>query len=81
MPIEIEAETLEQVDEALAAGVQTILVDNMDVAGIREAVKRSAGRAKIEISGGVTLDRVPELAAERRGFRVGGRTDALGARR
>jgi nicotinate-nucleotide pyrophosphorylase (carboxylating) len=62
-PIEIEAETLEQVDEALAAGVQTILVDNMDVAGIREAVKRSAGRAKIEISGGVTLDRVPELAA------------------
>ncbi len=63
MPIEIEAETLEQVDEALAAGVQTILVDNMDVGGIREAVKRSAGRAKIEISGGVTLERVPELAA------------------
>ena len=63
MPIEIEAETLEQVDDALAAGVQTILVDNMDVAGIREAVRRSAGRAKIEISGGVTLDRVPELAA------------------
>ena len=63
LPIEVEAETLEQVDEALAAGVQTILVDNMDTAGIREAVKRSAGRAKIEISGGVTLDRVPELAA------------------
>jgi len=63
LPIEVEAETLEQVDEALAAGVQTILVDNMDTAGIREAVKRSAGRAKIEISGGVTLDRVPELAS------------------
>jgi nicotinate-nucleotide pyrophosphorylase (carboxylating) len=63
LPIEVEAETLEQVDEAIAAGVQTILVDNMDTAGIREAVKRSTGRAKIEISGGVTLDRVPELAA------------------
>ncbi len=63
LPIEIEAETLEQVDEALAAGAHTILVDNMAVADIREAVRRSAGRAKVEISGGVTLDRVPELAA------------------
>jgi len=35
----------------------------MDVAGIRKAVRRAAGRAKIEISGGVTLDRVPDLAA------------------
>jgi nicotinate-nucleotide pyrophosphorylase (carboxylating) len=63
LPIEIEAETLEQVDEALAAGVHTILVDNMAPADIREAVQRSAGRAKVEISGGVTVDRVPELAA------------------
>ena len=63
LPIEVEAETLEQVDEALAAGVHTILVDNMTVPDIREAVRRSAGRAKVEISGGVTLDRVPELAA------------------
>jgi nicotinate-nucleotide pyrophosphorylase (carboxylating) len=63
MPIEIEAETLDQVDEALAAGVDTILVDNMSTAAIRAAVERVGRRAKIEISGGVTLERLPELAA------------------
>jgi nicotinate-nucleotide pyrophosphorylase (carboxylating) len=63
LPIEIEAQTLAEVDEALARGADTILVDNMPTAEVREAVKRSAGRAKIEISGGVTLERIPELAA------------------
>jgi nicotinate-nucleotide pyrophosphorylase (carboxylating) len=63
MPVEIEAERLDQVDEALAAGADTILVDNMATADIREAVARARGRAKIEISGGVTLARIPELAA------------------
>jgi nicotinate-nucleotide pyrophosphorylase (carboxylating) len=63
MPVEIEAETLAQVDEALAAGAETILVDNMSTDRIREAVLRARGRAKIEISGGVTLERLPELAA------------------
>jgi len=63
MPVEIEAETLEQVDEALAAGADTILVDNMSTDRIRESVARVRGRAKIEISGGVTLERIPELAA------------------
>jgi nicotinate-nucleotide pyrophosphorylase (carboxylating) len=63
MPIEIEAQSLEQVNEALAVGVDIILLDNMTVAEVREAVRRIAGRAKIELSGGVTLDRVPELAA------------------
>ncbi len=63
MKIEVEADTLAQVDEALAAGADTILVDNMSTAGICDAVRRSAGRAKIEVSGGVTLDRIPELAA------------------
>jgi len=62
MPGEIEAETLAQVDEALAAGADMILVDNMPTAAIREAVARAGGRAKIEISGGVTLERIPELA-------------------
>jgi nicotinate-nucleotide pyrophosphorylase (carboxylating) len=61
--IEIEAETLAEVDEALAAGAEMILVDNMSTADIREAVARAKGRAKIEISGGVTLERIPELAA------------------
>jgi nicotinate-nucleotide pyrophosphorylase (carboxylating) len=63
LPVEIEAETLAQVDEALAAGAETILVDNMSTDRIRDAVGRARGRAKIEISGGVTLERIPELAA------------------
>jgi len=62
VPIEIEAETLDEVDEALAAGAGFLLLDNMSTADIREAVRRTAGRAKIEISGGVTLERLPELA-------------------
>jgi nicotinate-nucleotide pyrophosphorylase (carboxylating) len=63
LPVEIEAETLDQVDQALAARAETILVDNMSTADIREAVLRARGRAKIEISGGVTLERIPQLAA------------------
>ena len=62
MPIEIEAQSLGQVDEALAAGVNIILLDNLSTGEIREAVRRINGRAKTEISGGVTLDRIPELA-------------------
>lgn len=63
MPVEIEAQSLEQVDEALEAGAETILVDNLPAAAVRDAVQRSRGRAKVEISGGVTLERMPELAA------------------
>jgi nicotinate-nucleotide pyrophosphorylase (carboxylating) len=62
MPIEIEAQSLEQVDEAVAAGATIILVDNLPLEAIREAVRRVNRRAKIELSGGVTLDRMPELA-------------------
>ncbi|MGE5244639.1 MAG: carboxylating nicotinate-nucleotide diphosphorylase [Betaproteobacteria bacterium] len=62
-PIEVEAQTIAQVDEALAAGAAIVLVDNMSTADIRSAVTRARGRAKIEISGGVTLERLPELAA------------------
>jgi nicotinate-nucleotide pyrophosphorylase (carboxylating) len=61
--IEIEAQQLEEVDEAIAAGVEKILVDNMSSAQIRDVVARVKGRATIEISGGVTLDRIPELAS------------------
>jgi len=62
MPIEVEAQTLEQVDEAVAAGADIILVDNLPIDQVREAVKRIGGRTKVELSGGVTLDRLPELA-------------------
>jgi nicotinate-nucleotide pyrophosphorylase (carboxylating) len=63
MPIEVEAETLAEFEEALAAGVDTILLDNMSTADIRRAVAVARGKTKIEISGGVTLERLPELAA------------------
>ena len=63
MPIEIEAATLHDVDLALADGVEVILLDNMSTTDIRIAVGRAAGRARTEISGGVTLERLPELAA------------------
>jgi nicotinate-nucleotide pyrophosphorylase (carboxylating) len=63
VPIEIEAQSMSQLDEALAAHVETVLVDNMSLDEIQEAVRRARGRAKVEISGGVTLERLPELAA------------------
>jgi nicotinate-nucleotide pyrophosphorylase (carboxylating) len=61
--VEVEVETLKQVDQALDAGADILLLDNMGIDDIREAVRRSRGRAKTEISGGVTLARVPELAS------------------
>jgi nicotinate-nucleotide pyrophosphorylase (carboxylating) len=63
LSVEVEAESLDQVAEALAAGADIIMLDNLSDAAMREAVRRIAGRAKIEISGGVTLDRLPALAA------------------
>jgi nicotinate-nucleotide pyrophosphorylase (carboxylating) len=63
MPIEVEAQSLDQVDAAVAAGADVILLDNLSTTDIREAVRRIAGRAKTEISGGVSLERLPELAA------------------
>ncbi len=63
MPTEVEAQTLDEVDEALRAGSEIILLDNLSTPDIVEAVKRCRGRAKTEISGGVTLPRMRELAA------------------
>ncbi len=60
--VEVEVENLAELDEALQAGVPRILLDNFTTYDIREAVQRINGRAKIEISGGVTLERIPELA-------------------
>lgn len=61
--VEVEVTTLEEVDAALDANADILLLDNMPIDMIREAVRRSQGRARTEISGGVTLDRIPELAA------------------
>lgn len=63
MPIEVEAQSLAEVDHALEAGANVVLVDNLPIADVREAVARARGRAQVEISGGVTLDRMAELAA------------------
>lgn len=63
LAVEVEAQTLEEVDEALAAHADIILLDNMSAPTIREAVERTRGRAKTEISGGVTLERMAQLAA------------------
>jgi nicotinate-nucleotide pyrophosphorylase (carboxylating) len=61
--IEVEVDTLEQLDAALALGVTTILLDNMDVETLRRAVAINKGRAVLEASGGITLDTVREIAA------------------
>jgi nicotinate-nucleotide pyrophosphorylase (carboxylating) len=61
-PIIVEADTLEQVEEALAAGANHILLDNMTPDELREAVALVAGRAKTEASGGVTLNTVRAIA-------------------
>jgi len=63
LPIEVEAQSLPQVDEALAAGADVVMLDNLSTAEMTEAVRRIAGRARVEISGGVSLGRIPELVA------------------
>ena len=60
--IEVEVETLEQLDEALAAGADIIMLDNMDNDTMKEAVRRVAGKAETECSGNVTAERLAEIA-------------------
>jgi nicotinate-nucleotide pyrophosphorylase (carboxylating) len=62
MLVEVEAQSLADVEAAIDAGADVILLDNLPLEQIHQAVGRIAGRAKIEISGGVSLDRMPELA-------------------
>ncbi len=62
LPVEVEAETLAQVDEAVEAGAETILLDNMTLDELRDAVALVAGRSKLEASGGVTFDAVRAIA-------------------
>jgi len=59
--IEIETETLEQVKEAVEAGADIIMLDNMDVATMKEAVKIIDGRAKTECSGNVTKENIQNI--------------------
>lgn len=59
--IEIEVESLEALDEALGAGADIVMLDNFSKQDIPTAVAKAKGRALVEISGGVTLDRIAEL--------------------
>lgn len=64
LPVEIEVETPAQLEEALAAGPpEVVMLDNMPVQMVAEAVRRTAGRAVLEVSGGVTLSTVGAYAA------------------
>jgi nicotinate-nucleotide pyrophosphorylase (carboxylating) len=62
LPIEVECDTLDQVREALEAEAERILLDNMDVGTLREAVEIVGGRSHTEASGGVTLETVRDVA-------------------
>jgi len=63
LPLEIECATLDEVDRAVAAGPDLILLDNMSVATMQQAVRRVAGRVPLEASGRVTADELPAVAA------------------
>ncbi|MEW6371271.1 MAG: carboxylating nicotinate-nucleotide diphosphorylase [Pseudomonadota bacterium] len=62
VPVQIEVETIAQLEEALAAGVQSVLLDNFDLGMMREAVKVNAGRALLEASGGINMQTVRAIA-------------------
>jgi len=61
--VEVEVETLEQLEQALAAGADIVLLDNMAPVTLREAVRRNSGRTVLEASGGITLENVAAIAA------------------
>jgi nicotinate-nucleotide pyrophosphorylase (carboxylating) len=60
--VEVEVETLEQLDEALHAGADAVLLDNADAETIRKALEAVDGRVPLEVSGGMTVERVREIA-------------------
>ncbi len=62
LPLEVETRTLAEVEAALALGVKRILLDNMTLDEMRQAVRLTAGRARLEASGNVTLERVRAIA-------------------
>ena len=63
LPIEVEVESADELEQAITAGAHRILLDNFSVADLRKAVIQTAGRAELEISGNVTLRNIAELAA------------------
>ena len=62
VPVQIEVETIAQLEEALGAGVKSVLLDNFNLDMMREAVRVNAGRALLEASGGINMDTVRAIA-------------------
>ena len=63
VPVEVEVDSMEQLDEVLAAGADLVLLDNFTPADMAAAVQRTAGRARLEASGGLSLVNAAEVAA------------------
>jgi nicotinate-nucleotide pyrophosphorylase (carboxylating) len=63
MHVEVEVDRLDQIDAVLAAGVDTIMLDNFSLEDLRRGVDQIAGRALVEASGGVRLERIAQIAA------------------
>jgi nicotinate-nucleotide pyrophosphorylase (carboxylating) len=61
--IEVEVASLAELDQALAAGADIVMLDNFDKADVAAGVTRAKGKALVEVSGGITLERIAELAA------------------
>ncbi len=62
LKVEVEADTLEQVEQAVAAGADIVLLDNMNLVQLRLAVQKCKGRAQTEASGGISLANVRAVA-------------------
>ena len=62
LQVEVEVATLAELDEALGERAEAVLLDNMDEPTLRAAVARARGRTLLEVSGGVTLERVRSIA-------------------
>ncbi|MGB5834012.1 MAG: carboxylating nicotinate-nucleotide diphosphorylase [Thiohalocapsa sp.] len=62
VPVEVEVESLDELEQALAAGTERVLLDNFELDMLRRAVRLTAGRARLEASGGITLDRLRPIA-------------------
>jgi nicotinate-nucleotide pyrophosphorylase (carboxylating) len=73
LTVEVEAQSLDEVQAAIDAGADIIMLDNLSDDAMREAVARVGGRAKVEVSGNVTLARMPALA------RIGADAVSIGA--
>jgi nicotinate-nucleotide pyrophosphorylase (carboxylating) len=62
LPVEVEVDSLDQLEEVLKVGADLVLLDNFSIDELKKAVQVNAGRAKLEASGGITIDQAAEVA-------------------